>query len=212
MPERANAGRIPAGVIERLPEYLNALFRFRAEGAHTVSSADLSSVTGINPAQIRRDLTHFGSFGKRGVGYPVAALIDGIQHILGSDQIHRLVLVGAGNLGTAIASYDGLRSRGFHIVAIFDAEPAKVGRRVGDFIVKDVSEMEEFVRDQNIHIGVLAVPQDAAQGVAESLATAGVRVLLNYSSSLVAVGGDVVVHNTDPVRELLHTLFYLSRA
>src|SRR5512136_1808542 len=116
----ANAQRIPEGVIERLPTYIGALIQLRQEGLSTVSSARLGELTEINPAQIRRDLTHFGSFGKRGVGYDVTMLIDRIQHILGSDHTHRLVLIGAGNLGSAIAAYDGLRARGFRVSAIFD--------------------------------------------------------------------------------------------
>lgn len=204
--------RIPQGVIERLPSYLNALLHLRGGGEQTVSSARLSELAEVNAAQIRRDLAYFGQFGKRGVGYDVSLLIDRIQRILGSNHAHRLAIVGAGNLGSAIASYDGLRSRGFIVAALFDADRAKVGARIGDLVVRDVSELSRVAREQSIRFGVIAVPPEAAQDVAERMAAAGIKVILNYSPSFVSVGGDVTVHNTDPVREMLHTLYYLSRA
>lgn len=203
--------RIPEGVIERLPTYLNVLIQMRQDGCYTVSSARLGELTDINPAQIRRDLTHFGSFGKRGVGYEIVTLVDRIQRILGSDHTHRIIIVGAGNLGSAVAAYSGLRSRGFVVVAVFDKDPAKIGNRIGDLIVADVAEMERVVRDQHIRIGVVAVPAQAAQEVADSMCAAGIKVILNYSTQMVRVPEGVTLHNTDPVRELLHTLYYLSR-
>jgi redox-sensing transcriptional repressor len=202
---------IPEGVIERLPAYLNVLLQLRVLGEPTVSSARLGELARVNPAQIRRDLTHFGSFGRRGIGYDVPTLIDRIQHILGSDRTHRLALVGAGNLGSAIASYGGLSKHGFIVSAIFDTDPAKIGGMVGDLVVQDIEELESTVRGQGIAIGVLAVPPEAAQQVADRLAAAGVRVLLNYTPVMVQVPDGVTIHNTDPVQELLHTLYYLSR-
>jgi len=203
---------IPEGVIERLPAYLGVLLQLRQEGDSTVSSARLGELTHINPAQIRRDLTHFGQFGKRGVGYDIASLVEQVQRILGSDHAHRMVLVGAGNLGTAIASYDGLKSRGFALVAIFDKDPARVGSRAGDMIVRDISELPRVVSEQGIRIGVIAVPNDAAQDVTDLMVAHNIRVILNYSSTMVRAPAGVVVHNTDPVRELLHTLYYLSKS
>jgi len=184
----------------------------RQGGFSTVSSARLGELTEVNPAQIRRDLTHFGSFGKRGVGYDIVTLIDRIQHILGSDHTHRIVLVGAGNLGSAIAAYDGLRARGFRVAAIFDSDSAKIGQRIGDLIVQDISELDRTVRAQGIRIGVIAVTPEAAQAVADALSATGIRVILNYAPTMVQVPAGVTLHNTDPVRELLHTLYYLSRA
>jgi redox-sensing transcriptional repressor len=131
--------RIPQGVIERLPLYLNVLMHLREEGLQTASSARLSDITEVNAAQIRRDLAYFGQFGKRGVGYDIGLLVDRIQRILGSDHIQRLAIVGAGNLGGAIAQYDGLRTRGFIVAGLFDSDPRKVGSRVGDLIVRDAS-------------------------------------------------------------------------
>lgn len=204
--------RIPQGVIERLPAYLGVLLQLRQEGTSTVSSARLSELSDINAAQIRRDLAYFGSFGKRGVGYDIAMLTERIQHILGSDHSHRIALVGAGNLGSAIASYDGLRARGFVVAALFDNDAAKVGQRVADLIVRDIAELERVVAEQSIRFGVVAVPTEAAQVVVDRLCSAGIRVILNYTAALVEAPAGVVVHNTDPVRELLHTLYYLSRA
>jgi redox-sensing transcriptional repressor len=202
---------IPAGVIERLPAYLNVLLQLRASEVATVSSARLGELARVNPAQIRRDLTHFGSFGRRGIGYDVRTLVERIQHILGSDHIHRLALVGAGNLGSAIAGYAGLRKHGFIVSAVFDTDPAKIGGRVGDIAVLDMKELERVVRKQAIAIGVIAVPPEAAQAVADRLSAAGVSVLLNYTPVMVQVPDGVTLHNTDPVQELLHTLYYLSR-
>jgi len=204
--------RIPQGVVERLPAYLNVLLHLRGEGSETVSSARLSELAEVNAAQIRRDLAYFGQFGKRGVGYEISLLTDQIQHILGSDHIQRIAIVGAGNLGAALARYDGLRSRGFIVAGVFDSDPRKIGQRLGDLIVRDVNELERVVSEQNIRFGVIAVPADEAQTVADRLCKAGIRVIVNYSTAFVDVPHDVTLHNTDPVRELLHTLYYLSRA
>lgn len=204
-------GRIPQGVIERLPGYLNVLLHLRAQGRQTVSSARLSQLAEVNAAQIRRDLAYFGSFGKRGVGYDIATLVDRIQHILGSDHGHRIAILGAGNLGAAVANYDGLRSRGFVVAGIFDSDRRKVGQRIGDLIIRDVDELPRVVREQGISFGIIAVPPDSAQQAADMLASAGVTVILNYSPSFVTVPEGVTIHNTDPVREMLHTLYYLSR-
>lgn len=203
--------RIPEGVIERLPTYLSVLIELRQDGCYTVSSAHLGELTGINPAQIRRDLTHFGSFGKRGVGYEIVMLVDKIQRILGSDHTHRLILVGAGHLGSAVAAYSGLRARGFVVSAILDNSPNKIGTRIGDIIVQDVADLDRIVRQQSIRIGVIAVPPEAAQQLADKMALAGIKVILNYTSTVVRVPEGVTLHNTDPVRELLHTLYYLAR-
>ncbi|MDZ4654308.1 MAG: redox-sensing transcriptional repressor Rex [Coriobacteriia bacterium] len=203
--------RIPEGVIERLPLYLGVLIQLRSGGEGTVSSARLGELTDINPAQIRRDLTHFGSFGKRGVGYDITMLVERIQSILGADHVHRLALVGAGHLGSAIADYNGLRQHGFHVTAIFDNDPTKTGSHIGDIAVQDVSELERTVKDQGIEIGVIAVPPSAAQEAADRLSAAGVRIILNYTPVIVRVPTEVTLHNTDPVHELLHTLYYLSK-
>lgn len=203
--------RIPEGVIERLPLYLGVLIQLRSAGEDTASSARLGELTDINPAQIRRDLTHFGSFGKRGVGYDITTLIERIQRILGADHVHRLALVGAGHLGSAIADYNGLRQHGFNVTAIFDNDPNKIGGHIGEIVVQDVVELEATVKQQGIEIGVIAVPPVAAQEAADRLSAAGVRIMLNYTPVIVRVPSGVTLHNTDPVHELLHTLYYLSK-
>ena len=212
MAAAAHDPRIPHGVIERLPSYLNALLHLRDEGSQTVSSAKISEMAEVNAAQIRRDLAYFGQFGKRGVGYDIQLLADRIQHILGSDHVQRIAIVGAGNLGSAIAQYDGLRARGFVVAALFDSDTRKVGTKVGDLIVRATGELERIVMEQSILFGVIAVPAEGAQHVADLLSAAGVRVIVNYSTAFLHVPANVTLHNTDPVRELLHTLYYLSRA
>jgi len=206
------AERVPQGVIERLPAYLSVLLHLRDQGSETVSSAQLSRLAEVNAAQIRRDLAYFGQFGKRGVGYDIALLVDRIQRILGSDHEQRIAIIGAGNLGAALAEYDGLRKRGFVVAGLFDSDPRKIGSRVGDLIVRDLGELERAVREQHVRFGVIAVPSEAAQSVADRLCAAGVKVVVNYSPAFVEVPEEVTLHNTDPVRELLHTLYYLSRA
>ncbi len=203
--------QIPEGVIERLPLYLNALIQLRQEGEPIASSAVLGTLSETNPAQIRRDLTHFGSFGKRGIGYDTVTLIDRIQKILGSDHTHRIALVGAGHLGQAIAGHDGLPKHGFHLSAVFDTDLHKVGTAIGDVFIQDVTELERTLSAQSIRIAVLAVPSQAAQEVTDRLVAAGVRVIINYTPQIVKVPPEVTLHNTDPVQELLYTLYYLSR-
>ena len=208
----SGTSRIPAGVIERLPSYLTVLIQLRQDGQSTVSSARLGELTDVNPAQIRRDLTHFGSFGRRGIGYDVGMLVDRIQKILGTDHTHRLALVGAGNLGSAIASYDGLRKHGFLVSAIFDTDPRKVGTRIGDILVRHVDELAARRRRP---VDPHRRPRGPARGRAgrgrrrwRPPASASSSTTRRASSS---VPPDVTLHNTDPVQELLHTLYYLSR-
>jgi redox-sensing transcriptional repressor len=203
---------VPHGVVERLPSYLNVLLHLRKEGCHTVSSVRLSGLADVNAAQIRRDLAHFGQFGKRGVGYDICMLVGEIQNILGSDNVQEIVIVGAGNLCSALACYEGLRIRGFTVAAVFDSDPARIGEHVGGLVVRDVEEIERVVSEQRIHVGVIAVRADAAQAVADRLCKAGIRAIVNYSTAFVDVPADVALHNADPLKELLHTLYNLSRA
>jgi redox-sensing transcriptional repressor len=208
---RPDQRRIPGGVVERMPHYLNALVQLRQDGVSTVPSSRLGEMTGVNPAQLRRDLGHLGYLGRRGVGYDVATLVTTIQRFLGSDHTHRLALVGAGNLGSAIARYRGLRNHGFIVTAVFDSDLRKVGQRLGDVIVRHVDELERAIADQRIRIGVVAVPPEVAQDVADRLVDAGIGLILNYTPVIVRVPDPVLVHNSDPVQELLHTLYYMSQ-
>ncbi|MCL6472801.1 MAG: redox-sensing transcriptional repressor Rex [Firmicutes bacterium] len=203
---------IPEGVIERLSTYLNCLIKFQQSGIETVSSERLGASAGVNPAEVRRDFTYFGTFGKKGVGYGVETLIQHIQRILGSDEPHKIALVGAGNLGSAIASYEGLLQHGFHISAIFDKDPDKIGKTIQHLEVFDIKDLPQIVKNANIEIGIIAVPPAAAQQAADLLVEGGVHVILNYTPALISVPAGVQLHNTDPVQQLLHTLYYLSSA
>src|SRR6187549_3744564 len=177
----AEGERLSLGVAARLSRYLQVLTQARKMGKDTISSQELSDYTHINSTQIRRDLSGFGKFGKRGVGYRVDSLVDEIRRILRSSGKHNIVLFGAGNLGQAIASSDIFADHGFQIVAIFDVDPKLVGRRFGEVEVHDVADLPTVVEDQDVVVGVLAVPSAAAQEVADRLVDAGVKIIFNYS-------------------------------
>src|SRR5215203_5255041 len=203
--------RLSLGVAARLSRYLQVLTQARKMGRETISSQELSEYTHINPTQIRRDLSGFGKFGKRGVGYNVDSLVSEIRKILRTSGQHNIALFGAGNLGQAIASSDVFADHGFQIVAMFDVEPAVVGKEVGSLRVRDFSELESVVSAQEIVVGVLAVPAEAAQAVADRLVEAGVRIIFNYSEQLLQVPPEVTVHTSSPAVDLLYALyFYLA--
>jgi redox-sensing transcriptional repressor len=202
--------KIPTGVIERLPVYLNCLLQLDKNNVPTVSSKKLGELTGTNPAEIRRDLTHFGSFGVKGVGYNVKYVIQKLQQILGSDHPHRIALFGAGNLGSAIAGYNGLKKHGFYIAAVFDVDLKKIGKTLSGVPVLDLSQAKKFISDNKISMAILAVPPSAAQLVANLLVKSGIKVILNYTSEIIETPPSIQVHNSDPVNELLYTLYYLT--
>ena len=207
----AEGERLSLGVAARLSRYLQVLTQARKMGRETISSQELSEYTHINPTQIRRDLSGFGKFGKRGVGYNVDSLVSEIRKILRTSGQHNIALFGAGNLGQAIASSDIFADHGFQIVAIFDVEPAVVGMQVGDLRVRDFDDLEAVVTDEEIVVGVLAVPADAAQDVADRLVEAGVKIIFNYSEQLLHVPPEVTVHTSSPAVDLLYALyFYLT--
>jgi redox-sensing transcriptional repressor len=203
--------RLSLGVAARLSRYLQVLIQARKMGKETISSQELAEYTHINSTQIRRDLSGFGKFGKRGVGYRVDSLVEQIRKILRSSGQHNIVLFGAGNLGQAIAGSDIFADHGFQIVAIFDVDARLVGKTFGDVEVHDVPELETVVDDQDVVVGVLAVPSAAAQDVADRLVEAGVKIILNYSEQLLQVPPDVTVHTSSPAVDLLYALyFYLT--
>ncbi len=203
--------RLSLGVAARLSRYLQVLTQARKMGRDTISSQELSEHTHINPTQIRRDLSGFGKFGKRGVGYNVESLVAEIRKILRTSGQHNIALFGAGNLGQAIASSDVFADHGFQVVAMFDVEPSVVGKEVGALRVRDFSELESVVAEQEIVVGVLAVPAEAAQAVADRLVEAGVKIIFNYSEQLLQVPPEVTVHTSSPAVDLLYALyFYLA--
>lgn len=205
------AERLSLGVAARLSRYLQVLTQAKKMGRETISSKELSDYTHVNSTQIRRDLSGFGKFGKRGVGYNVDSLVTQIRRILQTGGQHNIALFGAGHLGKAIASSDIFADHGFNVVAIFDADTRKVGSSVGGQKVRDIADLPQVVEDEGIVVGVLAVPTVAAQPLADELVGAGVRILFNYSDALLQVPADVTVHTSSPAVDLLHALyFYLS--
>jgi redox-sensing transcriptional repressor len=206
-----SAERLSLGVAARLSRYLQVLTQAKKMGKETISSQELSDYTHVNSTQIRRDLSGFGKFGKRGVGYNVEALVSQIRKILRTAGQHNIALLGAGHLGKAIASSDIFADHGFRIVAIFDVDGTKVGTKVGNQLVRHTSELREVVEDEDIVVGVLAVPPRAAQELADELVDAGVKIIFNYSESLLHVPPEVTVHASSPAVDLLYALyFYLS--
>src|ERR687888_2101356 len=203
--------RLSLGVAARLSRYLQVLTQAKKMGKETISSQELSDYTHVNSTQIRRDLSGFGKFGKRGVGYNVESLVAEIRKILRTAGQHNIALFGAGNLGQAIASSDIFADHGFRIVAMFDVDPAVIGGRVGGLEVRSFDQIDQVVKDEQVVVGVLAVPADAAQEVADRLVEAGVKIIFNYSERLLQVPPDVTVHTSSPAVDLLYALyFYLT--
>jgi redox-sensing transcriptional repressor len=209
--ELTDGDRLSLGVAARLSRYLQVLTQARKMGKDTISSQELSDYTHINSTQIRRDLSGFGKFGKRGVGYNVEGLVLEIRKILRTAGQHNIALFGAGNLGQAIATSDIFADHGFRIVAMFDVDPAVIGRRIGGLEVRSFDELEQVVKDDQVVVGVLAVPADAAQEVADRLVGSGVKIIFNYSERLLQVPPAVTVHTSSPAVDLLYALyFYLT--
>ena len=204
--------RLSFGVAARLSRYLQVLTQAKKMGKETISSQELADYTHVNSTQIRRDLSGFGKFGKRGVGYNVDSLVGQIRKILRTSGQHNIALFGAGHLGKAIAGSDIFADHGFRIVAIFDTDADKVGTAVGESLtVRPYEELGDVVRDEEIVVGVLAVPTEAAQEVADGLVEAGVKIIFNYSEALLQVPPEVTVHTSSPAVDLLYALyFYLT--
>ena len=204
--------RLSLGVAARLSRYLQVLTQAKKMGKETISSQELADYTHVNSTQIRRDLSGFGKFGKRGVGYNVDSLLLQIRRILRTSGQHNIALFGAGHLGKAIAGSDIFADHGFRVVAIFDIDDSKVGEQVSDTLtVRSYGDLQQVVDEDEIVVGVLAVPTEAAQGVADDLVEAGVRIIFNYSEALVQVPPEVTVHTSSPAVDLLYALyFYLT--
>jgi redox-sensing transcriptional repressor len=202
------AERLTVGVAARLSRYLQVLTQARKMGKERISSQEIAEYTNINATQIRRDLSAFGRFGKRGVGYRTDALLEEIRKILRTQGQHNIALAGAGRLGSAIASSPIFAEHGITIAAIFESDPEKVGQRVGDMTVSSVADVAEIVRERNIIVGVIAVPADSAQDAADALIGAGVKIIFNYSEALLDVPADVNVHTSNPAVDVLYALYF----
>ena len=200
---------VPAIVIGRLPLYLRALTQLVAEGRHVTSSQELSEKLGFSSAQIRKDLSYFGEFGKQGTGYEIEFLEQSLKEILQVHHVWEMALVGAGDLGRALANYNGFEARGFRITAIFDSDPEKIGTKIGNWNVLPMETLCEFVREKKIALGIIAVPANAAQQVADELIKGGVRAILNYAPTTLSVPPKIKVFHIDPVAGLQSMTYYL---
>jgi redox-sensing transcriptional repressor len=199
------AERLNVGVAARLSRYLQVLTQARKMGKTRISSQEIAEYTNINATQIRRDLSNFGKFGKRGVGYSIEALLDAIRKILRTQGQHNVALVGAGRLGQAIASSSIFAEHGINIAVVVDTDQAKLGQPIGRVVVEPYERLPELVRDHNVVVGV---PADGAQRAADDLVSAGVKIIFNYSEALLETPGDVTVHTSNPAVELLYALYF----
>jgi redox-sensing transcriptional repressor len=200
---------IPDIVIGRLPIYLRALERMLIEGRRVTSSQELGEKLGISAAQIRKDLSQFGEFGKQGTGYSIEYLADQIRQILKVDRVWDVVVIGAGDIGSAIARYQGFTNRGFNVTMLFDNDPQKIGTKVGPFTVQSTADLEEMISQGEVKIAMIATPGSAAQGVTDRLVEAGIKAILNYAPISLNVPEDVRVQYTDPVIHLQRMTYYL---
>lgn len=201
---------VPDIVIGRLPLYLRALDVMRAAGREVTSSRELAESLGVGSAQLRKDLTYFGEFGKQGTGYDISGLQAALRAILGIDREWPLIVIGAGHIGSAVANYPGFAERGFRVIGVFDADPAKVGAGLGDVVVRPMSELSDFVRARGVRHAMLAVPAERAQAVADAAVAAGICAILNYAPINLSVRAGVYVEYIDPALHLQRMTYYLG--
>ncbi|MGO0122073.1 redox-sensing transcriptional repressor Rex [Desulfothermobacter acidiphilus] len=202
--------RVPEATIGRLSVYSRYLEQLDKNGIVTISSGEIAKGVGVSPAQVRKDLAYFGEFGTRGVGYNVKDLIRYLHRILGLTRPWPVVVVGAGNLGTALCAYKGFRDRGFRIVGVFDNDLLKIGKRIQELEVLPIEKIPEVVKEHQVRIGVIAVPEQAVQEAANSLVRSGVEALLTFGSVAVRVPSNVVVRSIDLTIKLEILTFYLN--
>jgi redox-sensing transcriptional repressor len=201
---------IPNIVVGRLPLYLRTLQRMMQEGRQVTSSQELGERLGISAAQIRKDLSQFGEFGKQGTGYSIDYLTSQLQKILRVDRVWDVLVVGAGDVGHALARYQGFKNRGFRVTMVFDSDPEKIGERIGEFVVQDIVTLIPTVKGAGIKIAMLAVPASQAQEVTNKLIEAGVTEILNYAPININVSNDVHVEYNDPVIQLQKMSYHLD--
>ena len=200
--------KIPDETIRRLPAYLKGLVFLSEQGQQSMSSRELAGYLGVNPWQIRKDFSYFGSFGTPGVGYNIKELIKQINSILKLDAGHKAALVGVGNLGSAVLAYWGFKTYGFDIVAAFDSDPKKIGRKANKITIEDISKIQSL-KKRNISLGIIAVPHNAAQQTAEVLIKAGVGGILNFSPCYITVPTKVKVISIDIAMDLVRLPYYM---
>ena len=205
-----NADKIPDIIIGRLPIYLRALQRMAEKGLKTTSSQELGEHVGISAAQIRKDISQFGEFGKQGTGYSISFLIDKLREILKVNRMWDVVIVGAGDMGHALARYQGFVNRGFSVLLIFDNDASKVGGKVGEYTIQDAAGMVERIRKAGVKMAMMTVPAASAQAVADRLVQAGVKAILNYAPISLNVPADVHVQYIDPSTHLQRMTYYLD--
>jgi redox-sensing transcriptional repressor len=203
---------IPPVVIDRLPLYARALSKLEEGGREVVSSQELGTRLGVTPAQIRKDLSYFGRFGKQGRGYNVRKLLDELWRILGLDKQWRMALVGVGKLGRAILGYEGFAPQGFRIVEAFDTNPKRIGERVNNLTVRDVDDLERVLKKNPVDVGIVAVPADIAQDVIDALIRCGVRAILNYAPIAARVPPGIRIKRIEPVLALQSMTYYMKNA
>lgn len=202
--------QIPRIIIGRLPLYLRALNRLKREGYSYASSRELGKLLDISAAQIRKDLSHFGELGKRGKGYEIEYLICKLSEILNTDVIWDMIVIGAGDLGSGLARYKGFTNRGFRVSAIFDIDPGKVGKKIGNLVVKEFRSMCDYVADNNIRIAVLAIPAEDAQQVIDDLIEVGITAILNYAPIYIKTPNGVQIEHIDPSVHLQKLSYFLK--
>lgn len=201
---------IPGIIVGRLPIYLQALEHMQRQGIQSTSSQELGEYIGISAAQIRKDLSQFGEFGKQGKGYSVDYLVEQLRAILKVDRIWDMVVIGAGNLGRALAHYGDFHKHGFRVAMIFDNDPQRIGEKIGDFVIQDMDNLVPLVQQAGIKIAALTVPASAAQSVTDALVQAGIKSILNYAPISLNVPSGVHVQYVDPVIYLQRMAYYLD--
>jgi redox-sensing transcriptional repressor len=208
--EQPRPESIPDPAVRRLSLYLRQLETFKRKERRTISSKQLGESLGLTDAQVRKDLAYFGQFGHPGIGYRVDELIGQVKRILGTDKVWNVVLVGAGNLGRALGAYRGFNAKGFNVVSVFDNDPGKIGKKLGAFTVQPLSEMPASVQKHAIRLGIIGVPADAAQDVADQLIAAGIRGLLNFAPVSLSVPRDVALSSVDVAVQLEQLSFQVN--
>jgi len=205
---------IPSVTINRLSIYHRCLEKLienvDKRKPKYISSSEIAEITGINPAQVRKDLAYFGEFGKRGIGYPLIDLVRELKKILGLDKKWSVIVAGAGNLGKALVKYKGFHKKGFVIKGIFDNNLSKIGKKLGHIFIYDIKEMEKFIQAENVNIGILVVPADSAQEVADKMVTGGIKAILNFAPIHIVLPPEIKIHNVDLSIEFEGLTYYLS--